>query len=367
LSSRKISFHYLQIKGTSTKIFVSMVKNEHIYNYSKLLIYDHTSRQCNQSSLFWILGWFYANLNSFHLNLVSSNLRLIEPHLSNETNFFIQKIKGGKFFPPIYIKKSLIIYKFTPYLTIYIKEYSIFNIKNKFNKLRLLNSFRKGSFFINDSKIENQSFQLISFNTKLINLFYNINPFFLNYFYHIDYTNIFHTYWFSGFLESNLNYLGIYLNKFSYPHLTYKKLIESENLPIDLFETNLPDKYKKNYVSNSVCSLKMFRNQVNPCGFRIFTYVIFEFHLYDKNYYNLLIINKFFKGKILFLNNYYKLILKLPFGLNEILLIIKYLDNFPFITSQFFKYMKLRKIYKICQKKGNYYHKGLLPILQNYN
>lgn len=200
----------------------------------------------------------------------------------------------------------------------------------------------------------------------MINLFYNIDPLFLNYFYHINYTTLFHSYWFTGFLESHLSYFSISINQI----VPNKDTFHSYRLtPFSPFLGNQLSTQPpfKNSPSSPLKAGSLPLSSPVQRDLSIFTSIFFEFHLYDNNYYNLLLINKFFKGKIIFINRTYKLILKFPFGVNEILFIIQYLNNYPFLTSKYSNYLKLRKIYRICQRKENYYHKGLLSIFQICN
>jgi len=180
-------------------------------------------------------------------------------------------------------------------------------------------------------------------STKLINILYKIDPSILNNLFHIDYPNLWNRYWFTGFLETNLTYLSINLN-----NLTSHTKIEAEGM-------NVGNNGSRKDWSPSQASQKEPK----------LTDVKWEFHLYDKNLENLLILNKILKGKILLMNDTYKLIMKLNLG--EVKKIMKYLNEYPFITIKHIKYRKIRKIYEICKTKKNYYNKGMKQILTLYS
>jgi len=228
--------------------------------------------------------------------------------------------------------------------------------------------------YINPKSLKNNDLvQVIP--VKLINLFYNINPSFLNYFYHIDYPNLFRTYWLTGFFETNLTYLSINFNNLTLPLQKAAPEVPpnegAKRLCLTEFLIQRNAKFGKSHKLKKYPSLNWILNfggsVYSPTDKNFhpkLTYIKFEFHLYDNNLYNLLLLNKLFKGKILLINHTYKLILKYNFGEIEIKQILEYLDNYPFLSSKYLMYLKLRIIYRRCQRKENYYHKGIQQILR---
>ena len=162
-----------------------------------------------------------------------------------------------------------------------------------------------------------------------------MDPSILNNLFHLDYPNLWNSYWFTGFLETNLRYFSINL-------ISHTKIIN---------------------VGNNGRILNVGNNGVDRRSPEkaTLTDVKWEFHLYEKNLDNLLILNQILKGKILLMNDTYKLIMKLNLG--EVKKIMKYLNEYPFITIKHIKYRKIRKIYEICKTKKNYYNKGIKQIL----
>lgn len=194
-----------------------------------------------------------------------------------------------------------------------------------------------GSASSQSSMVNLPFFDLYKNNEKLINLLYNIDPTLLINLYHINYHQLFDNYWFTAFLETHLTSFNINLFKFTpgpNGSGTTKKPIQEV----------LTGSNSSRYL-NSIIS--------------------FNFKLADKNGYNLLLLNKLLKGKVLKYNHHYYLILKYSFGQKEIKFILDYLEKFPFKNPKLYVlFFKIRKIYRICQRKENYYHKGILKILR---
>ena len=46
---------------------------------------------------------------------------------------------------------------------------------------------------------------------------------------------------------------------------------------------------------------------------------------------------------------------------------LKHLDNFPILSYKFTNFLKLRKIYRICQRKEVFHQRGVLKILSLWN
>jgi len=325
------------------------------------LISDRISKH-NQS--FWILGLLYGSItfsfNNFQFRLFSYlydfsvyiNQRSNKTHNFNSVKFSQiysgkveneQKLQGT----PQMCEDQMEIKKFeqskpkTKDFSISINQRSQeFGSKLSSVSLKIKEWYKPSAFMIPNDYL----FKEIP--SKIINLFYNMDPSILNYLFHIDYPNLFNTYWLTGFLETNLTYLSINLNNLTIP----AQISGLSNG--DRFINDKPKIAPLELSPSRVISSYLFPKRTD---------VKFELHLYDKNLYNLLMINKVLKGKILLINETYKLILKLNWG--EVKKIMKYLDDFPFLSLKQIKYLKIRKIYEICKTKKNYYNKGIKLIL----
>ena len=150
---------------------------------------------------------------------------------------------------------------------------------------------------------------------SLVNIFFFFHPSFLINFFHLDFPNLFFTYWLIGFFDHHLSFFHFHLN------------------------------------STPFSSLK---------------FIFLEFHLLSFQFFPFFLLNSFFKGKIFSSQilipftfhtfhtfHPFFLIVKFSFGFKKFKIFINYLDKFPFFSfSKFLTFFQFRKFSRFFQRKS---------------